>query len=53
MGMAPRQLQKGAQAAKEWMRTFANLRTCEKEIHEKDKANTLMLLMILEIDQCG
>jgi hypothetical protein len=53
MGMAPRQLQKGAQAAKEWTKTFTNLRTCEKEIQEKDKANTLMSLMILEIDQCG
>ena len=49
--MAPRQLQKGAQAAKEWARALADLRTCEKEIHEKDKANTLMSLMILEIDQ--
>ena len=51
--MAPRQLRKEAQATKEWAKTFTNLRTCEKEIHEKDKANTLMLLMILEIDQCG
>jgi hypothetical protein len=53
MGMAPRQLQKGVQAAKEWARTFADLRSCEKEIHEKDKANTLMSLIMLEIDQCG
>ena len=51
--MAPRQLQKGAKATKEWARTFADLRTCEKEIHEKDKVKTLMSLIILEIDQCG
>ena len=51
--MAPRQLQKGTQATKEWARIFTNLRTCEKKIHKKDKTNTLMSLMILEIDQCG
>ena len=53
MGLAPRQLQKGAQAAKEWARTFADLRTWEKEQQEKDKEDTLMSIIILEIDQCG
>ncbi len=53
MGMAPRPLRKGAQAAKEWARAFAALRTWANEIHEKDKISTLMSLMILEIDQWG
>ncbi len=42
---------KGGQAVKEQARALTDLRTREKEIHEKDKANTLMSLMILEIDQ--
>ena len=53
MGIAPGQLQKGTQAFKEWARTFADLWTWEKEQQEKDKEDTLMSLIILEIDQCG
>jgi hypothetical protein len=30
-----------------------NLRTCEKEQQEKDKEDTLMSLIIFEIDQYG
>ena len=53
MGIALGQLQKGAQADKEWARTFADLRIWEKKQQEKDKEDTLMSLIILEIDQCG
>ncbi len=53
MEITPGQLQKGAQIAKKWARTFADLRTWEKEQQEKDKEDTLMSLIILEIDQCG
>ena len=53
MGMAPGQLQKGAQAAKEWATAFADLWTWEKEQQEKAKEDTLMSFIILEIDQCG
>jgi hypothetical protein len=52
MGIAPGQIQKGAQAAREWARALADLRTCKKVQREKDNADTLMSLIILEIDQC-
>ncbi len=52
MGIAPRLIQKGAQAAREWTRALADLSTCKKVQREKDNADTLMSLIMLEIDQC-
>ena len=52
MGIASWLLQKGAEA-KEWTRPLIDLSIWENEQQEKDKAITLMLLIILEIDQWG
>ena len=50
MRIAPRQLQKGAQAAKECAKVLAHLSTREKVQQGKDCAIKLMSPMILEID---
>ena len=50
MRIASRQLQKGAQAAKECARVLAHLSTWEKVQQGKDWAIKLMSPMILEID---
>ena len=47
MGIAPKLIQKGAQAAREWTRALTNLSTREKEKQEKNNADTLMSLIIL------
>jgi hypothetical protein len=52
MGIAPGQIQKGAQAAREWARALTVLRTCKKVQREKDNEDTLISLIILETDQC-
>ncbi len=55
MGIAPGQSQKGAQITREWTRTLIVLSTWEEiqeTLQEKDKAYTMMSLIILEIDQC-
>jgi hypothetical protein len=52
MGIAPGLIQKGAQAAREWAKALADLSTCKKVQHEKDNADTLMSLIMLETDQC-
>jgi hypothetical protein len=52
MGIAPKLIQKRAQAAREWARALADLSTCEKEQQEKDNVDTLMSVIIQETDQC-
>ena len=51
-GIAPELIQKGAQVAREWIRALTDLSTCKKVQQEKDNADTLMSLIILETDQC-
>ena len=50
--IAPELIQKGAQAAREQIRALTDLSTCKKVQQEKDNADTLISLIILETDQC-
>ncbi len=52
MGIALRLIQKGTQATREWARVLTDLSTCKKVQREKDNADTLMSLIMLETDQC-